>query len=255
MISNSPDYTQFKPTFDADGFVIVPQFLPPDEFRELTVQLDRYIREVVPRLEDAHAFYVEKGNPATLKQMQHMGIDPYFSDYARQPRWLALAEALLGEPVQAHEPEWFNKPPGTSHPTPPHQDNYYFNLQPAQVVTIWLALDPVDDENGCLHYVRGSHREGVRPHGASRIVGFSQGITDFGPDDESRETRVHLQPGDAVAHWGNTIHRAQPNRTADRHRRAFAMVLHGVSCRRDEESHARYLATLQEQHALLGLQG
>jgi phytanoyl-CoA hydroxylase len=240
-------FDSFKPAFDRDGFVVVPEFLTSDEFDELTHQLDRYIREVVPTLEDAHAFYVDRAKPETLKQLQHMGVDPYFRDNASHPKWLALAEALLGEAVQAHEPEWFNKPPGISHPTPPHQDNYYFNLRPPHVLTIWLAIDPVDDENGCLHYVRGSHRQGVRPHGLSSIVGFSQQITDFGADDETRETPVHLRPRDAVVHWGNTIHRAQPNRSRDRHRRAFAMVLHGTSCRRDEAAHARYLAALQTQ--------
>jgi phytanoyl-CoA hydroxylase len=121
------------------------------------------------------------------------------------------------------------------------------------VLTIWVALDPVDDDNGCLHYVRGSHLRGIRPHGASRVVGFSQGITDFGPEDEALEARIHLRPRDAVAHWGNTIHRAQPNRTRDRQRRAFAMVLRGVSCRRDEAGYARYLAALKMQHEALGL--
>lgn len=247
-------FAAHKPAFDRDGFVIVPAFLPPAEFDELTHHLDRYVREVVPTLADAHAFYVEKGKPQTLKQMQHMGIDPYFRDYQRHPRWLGLAEALLGEPAQADQPEWFDKPPGTCHPTPPHQDNYYFNLQPPNVLTIWLALDPVDDDNGCLRYVRGSHKRGIRPHGASRIVGFSQGITDYGPADEALEERIHLQPGDAVAHWGDTIHRAMPNRTADRHRRAFAMVLRGASCRLDEAGRARYLAALKAQHEALGLE-
>ena len=87
----------------------------------------------------------------------------------------------------------------------------------------------------------------------ARIVGFSQGITNFGPEDEALEERIHLRPGDAVVHWGNTIHRAQPNRTQDRHRRAFAVVYRGVSCRRDEASHARYLAALKAQHEALGL--
>jgi phytanoyl-CoA hydroxylase len=246
-------FAQFKPAFDRDGFVIVPEFLTPAEFAELTGSLDRYIRDVVPTLDDAHAFYVEKGKPETLKQMQHMGIDPFFRDYVRHPKWLALAESLLGEPVEAQQPEWFNKPPGTNHATPPHQDNYYFNLRPANVLTIWLAIDPVDDANGCLHYVRGSHLRGVRPHGASQIVGFSQGITDFGPADESLETRIHLHPRDAVVHWGNTIHRANPNRSQNRHRRAFAMVIRGASCQRDEASYARYLAALKSQHKQLGL--
>lgn len=246
-------FAHLKPAFDAEGFVVIRDLLPHAEFAELNAQLERYIREVVPTLEDAHAFYVDRSRPETLKQLQHMGIDPYFRDYRRNPRWLELAETLLGESVEAMEPEWFNKPPGTSHPTPPHQDNFYFNLIPPNVLTIWLALDSVDDNNGCLHYVRGSHQRGVRPHGPSHIVGFSQGITDFGAEDETQEVRVHLAPGDAVAHWGNTIHRAQPNRTLDRHRRAFAMVFRGVSCRRDEAGYARYLQALKAQHETLGL--
>jgi len=39
--------------------------------------------------------------------------------------------------VQGDAPEWFNKPPATNHITPPHQDNYYFCLEPPNVVTIW----------------------------------------------------------------------------------------------------------------------
>ena len=246
-------FNEYKPAFDRDGFVIVPGFLPPDELAELTANLDRYVREVVPTLEDAHAFYVEKGRPETLKQMQHMGIDPFFRDYPRHPRWVALAEALLGEPAEGQEPEWFNKPPGTESPTPPHQDNYYFNLKPPSVLTIWMALDPVNEENGCLRYVAGSHRRGIRPHDRSNILGFSQGVTDYGPDDTAREVKICLQPGDVAVHHGETIHRADPNRSAMRNRRAFAMVFKGVSCRRDEEAFARYAAAVKAQHEMMGL--
>ncbi|MBI1916402.1 MAG: phytanoyl-CoA dioxygenase family protein [Planctomycetes bacterium] len=246
-------FDPYRPAFDRDGFVIVPQMLGPGEFAELCANLDRYIREVVPALPDRAAFYVDKSRPETLKQMQYMGGDPYFRDYAKHPTWVALAEALLGEEAQGQEPEWFNKPPGTQSPTPPHQDNYYFNLKPPSVLTIWMALDPVDEENGCLRYVAGSHRRGIRPHDRSNILGFSQGVTDYGPDDEAREVKICLQPGDVAVHHGETIHRADPNRSATRNRRAFAMVFKGVSCRRDEEAFARYQAAVKAQHEMMGL--
>ncbi len=150
-----------------------------------------------------------------------------------------MAEALVGEPTTADDPEWFNKPAGTDHPTPPHQDNYYFCLQPPNVATIWLALDRIDESNGCLRDIPGSHRLGVRPHQTTNVLGFSQGISDYSEEDRGREVTVLLEPGDALAHHGNMIHRAEPNRTADRQRRAFAMVWRGLSCRRDEAAYAR----------------
>ena len=50
-----------------------------------------------------------------------------------------------------------------------------------------------------------------------------------------------------------TIHRAEPNRSQARNRRAFAMVYKGVSCRRDEASYARYQESAKQQHESLGL--
>lgn len=247
------NFDQFQSDFARDGFVIVPRLLADDQFAELNRELDRYIREVVPALPDSHAFYEDKRQPQTLKQLQNMGIDSYFASFRHHPVWRALARALVGQEVVPMEPEWFNKPPGTNHITPPHQDNYYFCLTPPNVVTIWMALDEVDDENGCLRYVRGSHQRGIRPHGRSNVLGFSQGILDYGEADREREVPIHLRPGDAVAHHANTIHRADANRSPARPRRAFAIVYKGVSCSRDEVAFARYQAELKRQHQQLGL--
>lgn len=247
------DYTALRKDFDRDGFVTVRQLLSKDEFAELKRELDRYIREVVPTLPDADAFYVDKSRPETLKQMQHMQVDPYFENYSRQPKWMELAKGLLGESVKCDYPEWFNKPPGEPAPTPPHQDNYYFCLKPPNVITVWMAMDRVDQENGCVRYVRGSHLHGVRPHGRSAVLGFSQGIMDYSDADKALEVPTDLQPGDVIVHHGNTIHLASPNQAKDRHRRAFAMVIRGESAERDPVAFQRYQDSVKQQHQQLGL--
>lgn len=234
---------EVKSQYDRDGFVIVRQPLSPTDFQLLQQEVDRYIREVVPRLPPSDAFYdADRSRPETLKQLQRMEQDSFFEQYLRNPVWKSLAEALLGEPATASGAEWFNKPPNTNHVTPPHQDNYYFCFAPPQVLTMWMALDPVDLENGCLRYIPGSHERGIRPHGKTRTLGFSQGILDYGEDDYATEVPVPLQPGDLTIHHGNTIHRAEANQSQTRHRRSFALVFKGQSCRRDDAAYARYLA-------------
>ncbi len=245
--------THDKQHYDEQGFVILRQWFSPTELAELQSELERYIREVVPTLDDSAAFYQDRSRRETLKQLNRMDQEPYFRAYRDHPKWRSLAEAVIGERVQSGQPEWFNKPPNTNHITPPHQDNYYFCLHPAHVATIWLALDRVDAENGCLRYVEGSHRAGFRPHTRSQVLGFSQGIDAYTPDDFSREVAAILEPGDAVVHHGMTIHRADANHSTTRHRRSFAMVFKGVSCQRDEAAYARYLASAQQQHQSLGL--
>ncbi|MCA9077916.1 MAG: phytanoyl-CoA dioxygenase family protein [Planctomycetaceae bacterium] len=242
-----------KAEYDREGFVVVRNFLPPDELAELQANIDRYISEVVPGLPDSEAFYHDKARPETLKQLPRMGHDPYFASYLQPNRWQELAEELIGEPCTPKDPQWFNKPAGTEHPTPPHQDNFYFCFKPPNVLTMWLALDEVDAENGCLRYVPGSHKHGVRPHDQTSVLGFSQGIADYGLVEESQEVEVHASPGDVVIHHGDAIHRADANRSATRERRAFALVYQGESCQRDDDAFARYQASLQRQHTQMGL--
>ncbi len=246
-------HTELRTLFDRDGFVVIREFLPTDLFAELRTELDRYIREVVPTLPDVDAFYDDRTRPETLKQLVRIEQDPYFVAMLQNPAWTTTAELLLGEPTKAQGAEWFNKPAGTNHITPPHQDNFYFCMTPASVLTMWLALDPVDEENGCLRYIPGSHQRGIRQHRKTKTLGFSQGIADFGDTDYAAETPIHAQPNDVLIHHGNTIHRANANTSAVRHRRSFALVFYGASARRDEPAFARYLESSKSQQVALGL--
>ena len=239
--------------YQQNGFVVVRQFLTGSALEELKGQLDRFIRDVVPGLPAGNAFYHDRDRPETLKQLNEMQDDPYFGEIRDRSQWLDLATRLLGEQAVAKHPQWFNKPPGIDHPTPPHQDNYYFCLDPDASITLWLAIDPVDQQNGCLRYLPGSHRDGLREHDASNVLGFSQGVTDYGEEEIAREVEICCQPGDLVVHHGEVIHRADPNRTADRQRRAFAVVYRTESAKRNETAYQAYQQRLQNQHLAMGL--
>lgn len=242
-------YEHYRNAYDRDGFVQIRSFLPPVEFEVLAENVARYVRDVAPKLVEGDAFYQDQERPETLKQLQRMAnYDSFFAEYCNDERWNTLAVTLIGEPAKTLQPEWFNKPPNTEHPTPPHQDNYYFKLTPCNVASIWVAIDPIDEENGCLRYSPGSHLRGARPHGRTDVLGFSQGITDYGPADEEREAPLSLNPGDALIHHGWTIHRADPNTSMSRHRQAFAMVFEGDSCRPDVEAKKEYADALKSQH-------
>lgn len=99
---------------------------------------------------------------------------------------------------------------------PWHQDNGYGNRATSTNVTIWCALDDVDERNGCVWIVPGSHQAGLLPHQAS---GTSWHLTVHAPDDG---VPAVLQAGEAVAFSGLTLHRSLANHT-DQPRRAFFM--------------------------------
>ncbi len=246
----SPPSTSYREAFDRDGYVAIRPFFGAARMAEINRELDRYLAACVPLMKETEVYYEDKSNRATVKQMMFLErYDGYFADLLRSSEVHALAEDVLGEPAVAQNMEYFNKPPGIGKQTPPHQDGYYFKIAPPQAVTGWLALEPVDEENGCLQYVRGSHRgAGWRPHGRSEILGFSQGITDFGTADDVANT-VSM-PGDAgmlLMHHCKTVHWASPNRSPTRSRRALGFVFFGQSAKPDEEAKRAYQAKLDAE--------
>ena len=92
-------------------------------------------------MKEGEVYYVDKENKDTLMQMQKLEeYDAFFHDLFHNSKIKELAANALGEDVIPRAMEYFNKPPGKSNPTPPHQDGYYFNLDNDKAVTVGLPL-------------------------------------------------------------------------------------------------------------------
>ena len=244
---------ELKNIFERDGFVAVEGFFSDSELIEIEAALDRFIREVNPTLPASDVFYEDKSNLSSLKQIQRMHEYDEFFDQLINGKPRRLAEELLGELVVGKNLQYFNKPPALGQATPPHQDGHYFMLEPCSALTMWMALDVVDEENGCVRYVRGSHRVGMRPHGRTETLGFSQGITDFGQAADSRnEVACPAQPGDLLAHHALTIHRADANTSETRSRRALGFIYYGESACENVQAHEAYQSLLATEMSVAG---
>jgi len=134
---------------------------------------------------------------------------------------IKLAQQLVGTPNLAF---WFNQfvtklPDAGSGKSefPWHQDNGYVSIEPATNVTIWVALDDVDERNGCVWVVPGSHAKGLLDHRAKSAETWHLTL-----DFEGEGVPAILKAGEAVAFTGLTLHRSKLNHT-DKARRAFFM--------------------------------
>jgi phytanoyl-CoA hydroxylase len=245
-------YDTLRERFDADGFVIVRNLFSAEEIAEVQRQIDRYIKEVVPTLPKEAAFYDDYSKPETLRKMQSLDKkDAWFSNFMNHGKHVPMLEHFLRDKFSPQGLEWFDKLPFDKNATPPHQDGYYWNRKPNIACSLWIALDPVDRENGCLWYARGSHKPGIQSHQASGVLGFSQGLANFDPKTADA-VPIELSPGDAVAHHAATIHWTDVNKTP-RHRRAISTFCFGASTVLDEEAAARYSSSLKAQLAKRGI--
>merc|ERR1712216_101500 len=173
-------------------------------------------------------------------------------------KFAQIAQDLLGGRVVGKNMQYFNKPPNTNQETPAHQDGFYFMLKDTERVDLaltgWLALEKANVDNGCLHYVLGSHKRGMRAHDLSGILGFSQRITDFPQEvDIEHEVPMEAEAGDLIIHSSLMIHRAGRNLSQEQHRRAIGFIYYAADAQVDEERAAAYQKELLERNIALGL--
>lgn len=238
-----------KKSFEENGYVFISNFLTKEEVKEINNELKSFIERKSELLPAGHVMYEINNDRSTLKQMQDLNLyDIFFENILLNSKFAEIASFLLGEDVVGKTLEYFNKPPRIGKPTPPHQDAYYFAINPVSALTMWMALEDVDEENGCLHYIKGSHLKGMRPHGRTQTKGFSQGITDYGKVEDV-EIGFPARPGDLLIHHALTIHRADGNKSDNRTRKAMGLIYFGVSSKEDQEAKSAYLKKLaQELH-------
>jgi ectoine hydroxylase-related dioxygenase (phytanoyl-CoA dioxygenase family) len=229
-------------TFREHGYLVKRAVLPPSDVDTLLAHIDdlRAGRVDLP-LDNAWASGGED-EAARLERllrihMLHRQL-PLHESYLLHPRLLDVVEALAGPDVLALQTMLFVKGPGAPGQGW-HQDTYYIPTQPDTLVGAWVALDEVDEENGCLFVAPTSQHEPVYPDGAgddrrggdASVAGIPPitGASSTDPERNMltpivaryRQVPVRLQPGDAVFFGGHLFHRSYDNSSATRLRRAF----------------------------------
>jgi len=147
----------------------------------------------------------------------------------------AAAALMQSSTVQMFHDHVLVKEPGTSKPTPWHQDSPYYFVNGQQSVSFWVPLDPVTDAS--LRCVAGSHRWET-PVMPTRWLAEDEFYEDNSayqsvPDPDADKMTIlewAMEPGDAVAFDFKTLHGARGNVSGNR-RRAFSLRLVGDDAR------------------------
>jgi ectoine hydroxylase-related dioxygenase (phytanoyl-CoA dioxygenase family) len=155
-----------------------------------------------------------------------------FEDVIRNsPAAEVAAELMSSNTVQLFHDHVLVKEPGTSRPTPWHQDGPYYFVEGKQTVSFWSPLDPVREAS--LRCVAGSHLW-LKPVLPTRWLSEENFYPDDDlympvpdPDAEGMPVREwEMEPGDAVAFNYYVLHGARGNES-DTRRRAFSLRLVG----------------------------
>jgi len=229
----SPEQLDF---YRREGYLIRTEPLFPDrKFQALR----SYFEEKLARL------------PANIRP-EAMDV-PHFTDtklfdWLFSDEVLDVVEPIIGPDIALFSSHFICKPRGNGKRVPWHEDGFYWSdmMNPMDVCTVWLAVDPSLKENGCMNVIPRSHLKGwseYEPADLNTNVFWIQ--IKKGQFDESLITPIELQPNQASLHDARTIHGSEPN-TSTLRRCGYTMRYISTSVKFNMEkygkSHNIYLA-------------
>ncbi len=229
--SNNEFFERLR-NYHEKGFVIYKGVVGADLLKRLNAEIDRLesTLKIGPDVFD-------EDKTGKIKQIQYLHHKGEVCNELLK-FLMPIADDLLGtNKYTILNMQLFEKHPEISKPTRSHQDNAYFKLTPTTPLTIWVALDDIDEENGCLYYAPGSHKLPTRKHSRynkdttfrirSGVPGLSLCLHEH---PEETDEKIEVARGDVLVHNCNTIHRAGKNNSAGRRRRAIGIVCVPTDC-------------------------
>ena len=196
--------TQARNQFEEEGYVNFHGVLDAELIKEASDHVD-WLLGKHPEL---------RGEQLHHNLMEH---DAFWVRLISDDRMLDIVEQFIGPDIALFASHYISKPPFTGQAVLWHQDGAYWPLEPMEVVTLWLAIDRADAENGCMRVIPGTHKQSLiemQPASQADVVLPLETPAAF--VDESMAVDIVLNPGDVEVHHPNIIHGSHANESPRR---------------------------------------
>ncbi len=205
--------------YKKEGYLALESMCPADEVLQIRSTLLGLFDNRTGYNEGAQYDFVSRDDPSkpakfpSLHDPRHYAPELLKTQY--HERTLALAKQLLGPQAALYGEHALLKPALTGPKTPWHQDEAFRSPDfEYNELSIWLALQPATEENGCMQFIPGSNKLGVLEHsspGGDKTLHPLECCGNFSPEQAVPEP---LQPGGCTIHDVRTLHFTGPNTSA-----------------------------------------
>jgi ectoine hydroxylase-related dioxygenase (phytanoyl-CoA dioxygenase family) len=203
-----------KAFYDENGYLLVKEAVTPEQLarvQEITYRLIDASRQVTASDE---VYDLDAGHSAEAPRLTRIKLphkrDPFFWDLIRSSRLTEVLTDLLGPHTNLLTSKLNTKAPGGGRAVEWHQDWAFYPATNDSLLAFGLMLEDVDEENGPLMVIPGTHKGPVLSHQAN---GYFAGAIDPGDPLFARDKAVTLtgRAGDMTVHHVRALHGSAPN--------------------------------------------
>tara|TARA_B100000768_G_C11245155_1_gene361402 strand:- start:39 stop:785 length:747 start_codon:yes stop_codon:yes gene_type:complete len=200
--------------YSLNGFVVLKNVFSHNDVKKILLDLD-VTKELLKKTKDKKFFHKTKDDKInTIHNVQEFYKKNKIKSLVKKKELSLCIKNILGKSFKIRNIEFFLKPKKTGMPSPFHQDNFYWNIENAEALNVWIALTKSNKNNGGLCYLKESHNLGTIKHEISFAKGSSQKI----PNKILNKLNFNknfpvLKKGDCLIHHPEVIHGSFSNKS------------------------------------------
>lgn len=192
-------------SYNTGGYIRPIDIYSESEITDIRSYFDKLLEDVIAKGGDSYSI--------STAHMKHAGV----FDILTNSKIIDHVADLLGDDVIGWGSHFFCKMPGDGKAVAWHQDASYWPLSPSKAVTVWLAIDDADLENGCMKFIAGSQHSGHLTYREASAEDHSVlGQTVENPEQYGTIVIDDLKAGQASIHNDLLLHGSDANNSSRR---------------------------------------
>jgi ectoine hydroxylase-related dioxygenase (phytanoyl-CoA dioxygenase family) len=214
--------------FDIHGHLSIESITTVEEILEIKAIIEKLFEDRTGENEGAYSELIGGDSRSSeVNSPQILNLVNYAPSLHKTKCFLTalqIAKQLLGHDAHFFSDLSIFKAAKIGAGTPWHQDAAY--RDPRFVykdLTIWVPLQEVNAETGCMQFISGSHRKAVLEHSPANNDLASQALQCTAPIDESSAVVCPLPAGGCTIHHSALLHSSGPN-VSDKPRLTYIMI-------------------------------
>ena len=166
---------------------------------------------------EAHEVKIGQPLQSNMRHKTHL-LFTWADTLVHHPKVLDAVEDAIGPDILCWTTTFFIKEANSPGFVSWHQDSTYWGLDPDEVITAWVAFTEVDEANGYMQVIPGSHKIDQLPHVDTfhKDNLLSRGQEIAVEVDVSKAVGLAMHAGEMSLHHIKLVHGSAANRTGDR---------------------------------------
>ena len=166
---------------------------------------------------EAHEAKTGQPLQSNMRHKTHL-LFTWADGLVHHPKVLDAVEDAIGPDILCWTTTFFIKEANSPGFVSWHQDSTYWGLDPDEVITAWVAFTEVNEANGYMQVIPGSHKVDQLPHVDTfhKDNLLSRGQEIAVEVDVSKAVGLAMHAGEMSLHHIKLVHGSAANRTGDR---------------------------------------